>query len=284
MLRRCSRVRWLWILVVFACTRPDPVTARLRSLAVADDDFYRRVVYTWAPAESIAELRSTRRLLVATAGSGEFVSPFNQALASAADEGDQIAKVLMTRSTLIRRRYAWPAPFATVMGLGKRTYGTALIRIELRPEAWIGRFDRTGWSFVDAAGSRIAERDVLATPERIGAVFHVRTDAPDPFREYVVTNETMIATWSVGTPEIRREVDAEIALLRALRDRMAGVPVAETELPAAPQWARIDPSQLWPSTLAFDTTRYRARTRQLDAILAALAAYDPTGPPLIVRP
>lgn len=281
-------MRWLWIIALIACSgpRPDPVTARLRSLAVADDDFYRRVVYTWTPADSIANLRSTKKLLVATAGSGEFMSPFNQALASAAAEGDRIAMVLTAKPTLIRRRYAWPAPFATVMGLGKRTYGTALIRIELRPEAWIGRFDPAGpvWSFVDAAGTPITERDVLATPDRIGAVFHVRTDAPDPFREYVVTNEAMIATWSVGTPEIRHEVETEIATLCALRDRMAGVPYAETELPATPHWGHIDPEALWPATLAFDTTRYRARARQLDDILAALVAYDPSGPPLTVTP
>ena len=193
----------------------------------------------------------------------------------------RIAKLLLTHPALIRRRYAWTAPFATVMGMGKRTYGTSLIRIQLRPEAWIGRFAiGDEMQFVDARGAVVPHADVLNTPERIGAVFHVFAEQP-AFREYVVISEAMVARWSIATPEIRTVVDDEIELLRVVRE--AGFTAAEAERSAMASWHRTPAGveQLWHASLAFDNDRYRAHPAQLDAISAALAAYDPAGPPLV---
>ena len=85
----------------------------------------------------------------------------------------------------------------------RATYGNALIRIELRPQAWIAT-------------------TVLAEPERIAAIFHVRTEAAQGVRfrerEYVVCSTAMVSSWSVATPAIRAELDAEVAMLRVLRE------------------------------------------------------------------
>lgn len=256
--------------------------SRLSQLAVTDDDFYRPVLYSWTTPANIAALRKTRRLLTATATTGGFVSPLLRALALASQQpgpGRDIARMLITNPVLLRRRYAWPHPFATVLGLGDRTYGTALIRMELQPTAWIGRFDPTAaepFSFRDARGATIDLADVLAHPERVGAIFHVRTELAVPFREYVVCNPTMVASWSVGTPEIRAELDAEVATIAAVA-RVA----TTTSASAAPAWAHGDSSGWlgqWHTALAFDNPRYRATPATLATLAAALDAYDPTPP------
>jgi hypothetical protein len=275
---------------------PPSLEARLRALAVGDDDYYRPVLYTWTTPEAIVRLRATRQLLVATATSGTFTSPFNRALATLATgtgESATLAHLLATHPALIRRRYAWPAPFATVMGVGPRTYGNALIRIELRPQAWIGRFEPDAtepFTFVDARGAKVTTAAVLAEPERVAAIFHVRTESTQAvrFREYVVCSAAMVSSWSVATSTIRAELDGEIELLRRLREWVTVLPGDEVVLPASPVWSRVpnslDPATLWRATLAFDNRRYRPHQRRLDAILDALADYDPAGAPLVVAP
>lgn len=251
-------------------TDPHSLTGRLRALAVSDDDFYRPVLYTWTTRAGIESLRARPKLLTATATTGGFVSAFVHLLVRHARDGSKVAEVLASHPALIRRRYAWPAPFATVMGLGRRTYGSSLVRIELRPDAWIARFapeDLDPFSVVDAQGAAVSEHEVLAAPHQIGAVFHVH--AEPAFREYVVCSEAMVARWSIATPEIADRLAAEAKLLRELRDGGLAPDAGEA---------------LWRQALAFDNERYHARAPQLDRIIAALAAYDPAGAPLVHAP
>ncbi|MBX3155595.1 MAG: hypothetical protein KF773_06330 [Deltaproteobacteria bacterium] len=260
----------------------------LRAFAVTDDDFYRPVLYTWTTAEGAAALRASKQLLVATASSGTFVSPFNRALAASAASAAphaRIARVVAEHPALIRRRYAWPAPFATVRGIGPVTYGSALVRIELLPEAWIGRFEPGAphpWRFVDASGAAVPEETVLASPERIAAIFHVRTEDGQPvrFREFVVCSEKALRGWAIATPDIRAELDREARLLLALRGA-----IADDARPAWRAWGRTPGAaatalELWNAALAFDNLRYRPTPHRIDQILDALATYDPTGAPL----
>jgi len=269
---------------------PGSLAGRLAAIAVADDDFYRPVHYTWTTPANLAALRASERLLVATARTGGFTSAFIHAATELADTDSrqgELAGLLVGHPALLRRRYAWPAPFATVMGIGTRTYGTTLIRIELRPEAWIGRFEPAAerpLSFVDADRRAVPFAAVAAAPERIGAVFHVHADPA--YREYVICSEAMVARWSIATPAIRDTVDAELALLRALRDT-AGFAPAATERAARDSWREMPAGgvePLWHAALAFDNDRYRARGPQLAAIIAALEAYEAVGAPLEVVP
>jgi hypothetical protein len=293
-------MRALVALVLVACgsrsaRAPAPVTppsptavAELRGMAVGDDSFYRSVLYTWTTPENIAALRTSKKLLTATAKSGGYKSPFNRAIERIADpmrRGYEVAEKLMTWESLNRRRYAWPTPFATVRGMTTMTYGSALIRIELRPEAWIGRFEpaaKDPFHFVDRDGNFIPNLQVAGDPDRIGAIFHVRVEPSQPvkFREYIVTNEKMILRWSVATPQIRAELDREIALLRGLRDDFR-----DPLRPAVPAWAHApgpdaDLVTLWSAALAFDNQRYKPTPNRIDQILDALATYDPAGEPL----
>jgi hypothetical protein len=272
------------------------LAAHLIALAVSDDDFYRPILYTWTSPSSIAAVRDSRQLLVATATSGAFMSPFNRTLLRMARRpgaGQAMARALLDDPRLARRRYAWPAPFATVMGIGDRTYGTALIRIELRADAWIGRFDPFDvipFRFVDAAGQTVALTDVLATPERVAAIFHVRTEARQAvkFREYVVCNEAMVASWSIATDVIAAEVAAERELLRTVRDPMQQVRMSDLRSSAITAWPHGPQNRswlaLWHAALAFDNDRYRPDRTRLEAIDHALADYDPAGSPITITP
>lgn len=249
------------------------LATRLRAHAVTDADFARRVLYTWTTEKQIEALRASKKLLVATAYQGSGPSRFVldlEDLVRAKAKGYELARTVLLDPRLARRRYAWIAPFATRMGLAGRGYGDALIRVVLKKGAHIARFDPDGpWSIVDTEGAPVPTLD----PARLGAVFHVRYQktATAPFREYVLCNEEQIESWSVGTDEIRLELDAERALLRAL---------AEESFASIPSWRALDPSLggVWHASLAFDNERYAPTRENLLAIATALDGWAPTPP------
>ncbi|MEO7092911.1 MAG: hypothetical protein ABI175_06655 [Polyangiales bacterium] len=128
-------------------------------------------------------------------------------------------------------RYAWPNPWGACDGLGDERYGDQLIRVALRPESLLVRFvPRTDegldgriddgnpyrfglpeWSFFDLAGNEVPRVEALANARRIAAVFHASPTRRRPeagvgfsgYREYVLVNESMIESWSLGSPEVR---------------------------------------------------------------------------------
>lgn len=274
---------------------PDAI-AGLAARGVFHDDFARGVLYTWTTAEQVAALRERPRLLVAEAGVG-VLSPFLRALTAIVagrGAGHELAAVLLEHPALRRRRYAWTSPFATTMGLGPVRYGDALVRVELDPRALLLRFrpqDREPFAAVDLQGVAVPVGELLAAPERLGAVYHVRDGPRDevPFREYVLCNEAMIAAWSVATPEIRAQVDADTELVNALAvGPLAALPDAALRSSAAPAWASAragaTPIDRWQASLAFDNQRYRPSAANLRDIVATLRDYDGSGAPLTVRP
>lgn len=271
---------------------------RLRAHQVSTDDFARRVFYTWTSPAQVAALRSSHTLLWATAQSSGRPSPFLRLLSelrSPRQAGHELAALLLDHPLLQRRRYAWSSPFATVLGLGERTYGEALIEVVLRPEAIIGRLSRPRrqgppLAFVDLRGNPVPDSEVLAHPERLAAIFHVRPPDPQeptdfvPFREYILCNESMVLSWSVGTDALRARLDAEAALLRALRSHFSTLTQKEYAASAYPSWSGVAADAplvaQWRAALAFDNRKYRPLPGNLDLIIAGLARYDPTLPAL----
>lgn len=264
--------------------------ARLDAHAVGHDDFVRLELYTWTTPVQIEALRAGGPLLVADAGTGGGPSPYHRLLAAMDEErrpGHALASILRHTPSLSRCRYAWPSPFATLLGRGPQRYGDALVRIRLRPEAVIARLDPTAaspWTLRDAEGP-VALAELESAPARLGAVFHLRVEqeSQPEFREYVVCNPAMIEAWEVGTPAIRERIDAERRLVLDLRaGPFAALPEAHTRWQAWPQWLDEGSPLAWPSrwhrALAFDNVRYRPTPQGLQALAEALAAYDPTPP------
>jgi len=247
---------------------------RLRKHAVTDADFARRVFYTWTTQKQIEALRASRKLLVATAyqgfGPSRFVLDLEDLVKKRAP-GFETAHTVLTHEKLARRRYAWPSPFATRRGLALRGYGDALIRVVLKPGAHIARFDpTTQWLIVDTEGKSVDVFD----PNKLGAVFHVRyaKTATAPFREYVLCNEELVESWSVGTDEIKTELAAERTMLEAL---------AKEPITMTPSWGALESDSLgalWHAALAFDNDRYTPTTENITAMARALDGYDPTPP------
>lgn len=282
-----------------ANTTPLPdVIARLHSHVVTHKDFARSVFYTWTSPEQVATLRSTKTLLVSTANSGRGrASPFIRMLRDLVQKrqpGHEVASLLLDHPALEKRRYAWTSPYATVLGLGERTYGTELIQVKLLPSARIVRFDPDAaipFVFVDLRGNPVQYTDGIATPERIGAIYHVRTRGPSdflPFREFILCSEAMVQSFSVATDEIRARVGEEKALLNALRPHFVALPAADALRSVVPAWSGIsDDAPLlrqWQAATAFDNRKYRAQAKNLDKIIAGLDAYGGSGPPFTYTP
>lgn len=269
---------------------------QLRQGVVTDRAFAVRELYTWTTAEQVEALARSRVALVADAYSGQRMSLFNRSVIELADShapGHDIAQQLHERENLRKRRYAWPRPFATVLGLGPRGYGDRLVAIRLADDAMLARFEPAAsnqpFSFVDMQGNAVPIEVAKRQLDRLAAVFHVRYDAQIAFREYVVCNESMIEQWSVATPAIRAQVDREIALLEQLaagpfahlpRDARAGTPVHA--------WKGVDTHgsllELWRANLAFASDRYRPTASNMQRIVAGLEGYRAAGPALVVQP
>ncbi len=275
-----------------------PLIDRLAQRAVYDTAFAKPVLYTWTTDEQVTQLRTSQVLLVADATTGTRITLFNRALMALQDShapGHRVAQLLLQRDELRKRRYAWTSPFATVLGLGPRSYGNSLIEVELHPDAIVARFEPANvaqpFSFVDLRGRPLAQDEVLRMPERIAAVYHVRTGSKDqvPFREYVLCNESMLFRWALTTPEIRARLAEEIEMLETLqRGPFAQLPDEAAAEPAQAEWkvanAPVTLLSLWHASLAFANERYRPTPANLGRIADALRQYHGEGPPLVVRP
>lgn len=248
----------------------------------------RSVLYSWTTPEQVTRLAQTRELLPGRASASPHMSPFNRlldALSSRHDAHGALARLLMHDEVLERRRYAWHAPFATVLGAGPRTYGTELLRIELREDAWVARLDPSReppFEVTDLAQRPVPASDWQRTPRRIAAVFHLRAGAREPmhFREYIVCNEPMVRRWSVGTEAVRDELRDERAMLAWLlpfaRSTRApsGLVAYRAWMPPTRRSHREDPLvEQWQRTLAFDNERYRFRAENIEAALRGLDAH-----------
>lgn len=276
---------------------PLTLEQRLDKRAVTDEHYARKELYSWTTPDQITKLRETKTLLVATAKTRGAPSPYSRLLTNLANgsgPGREIARLLSEHPGLTKRRYAWPSPFATAVPLGERSYGHALIHIVLKDEAYLAKLDpldKEPFSFVDANDKSVASSDVLAHPERLAAVFHVRRkpDGGPRFREYIVCNEAMVASWSVGTPHDRDIVTEDATLIAALlQSPLVTALGKDAQLDAATAWARKSNTPIlldaWRAALAFDSPKYKPSPKNLETIAESLAAYDAAGEPLEHKP
>lgn len=189
----------------------------------------RRVLYTWTTEEQAAELRRTPVLLTRSARSDGTPTKLSQAIASLAATDDPLAKVL-AGPDFQKGRFGWPSAWPTLLGWPGESYGTALLRVELKPEAWTARLLRGELAVYDAENKLVDTATVLRNPERIAAVYFVNREraggdgfcgsfvdcAPSAYREYFINNERMIAEWSLTTQTILAELDRSRALVDTL--------------------------------------------------------------------
>jgi hypothetical protein len=221
----------------------EPVFAAraLRSAAPA-----RRELFTWTTAEQVQELRAGSVLLTRTEREGLGPGYAMEVLAELAARGETSDPLeadsralarLLSGPAFSKARYAWSEPWATRVGWPGESYGDKLVRLVLRPDAWLARYSSGNVDVVDMNNAPVAATEVLAHPERLAGVYFVRDGGAggprcggsfrggdDGYREFIIGNESMIEEWSLGTPEIRARIESDIALVKEFFDRVRPCP------------------------------------------------------------
>jgi hypothetical protein len=166
---------------------------------------------------------------------------------------------------------------------------------------------REVWAFRDLDGRPVPLARALADPGRIAAILHIRDGAgvaasvsgagvadhasgvgvadhasgvgvadhasgvgAEPrYREYVLCNESMIASWSLATPAIASVIAEDMKNLTAL---------------AAAAPLKGDLERSFAEMLAFDVPHYRPTRENLEAAARAMELARQEGPALTVRP
>lgn len=286
-----------------SCSDEGPL-ARLRAAAVDRATYATPILYSWTTADQADELRRGGPLLVRETSPTHGTSVFDAVLERLAAGGDPVAAVL--RGPRFRRaRFAWKTPWPTLLGWEGEAYGDRLLRVTLRDEAYVLRVTSAAASFeaVDLRGAPVPLAAVLAHPERIGAVHFVNdvreargtyvvtraVGASGRFREFVLPNESMIASWELDTPEVRAALDEASALATSMRAwvRDGCYRSASPRPPAGSPWdAPSDfdsPLVAWSRASAFTNDRALPTGPNLTALIDALRAV-PRGDPFVGTP
>lgn len=268
-----------------------------------------RVFYSWTTDEQVAELRAGGPLFSRSEspGKGRGLAMTQLAAFGAASNKpvNQLAATL-AGTTFAKLRFSWPNPWATLMGWPGETYGNQLLQVTLRPEAWIAIFSQSrGLAVVDANGQAVDIEFALTKPERIGAIYfqsdgdgtqvHCGTffQGAVAFREFVLGNLQMVQSWSLATPEITARLQADIAVLEAVR-----VDLACRELPGDQSYWTEDVRCAFTGagsgatgslysydlSLGLPSELYYPSQDNLAALIAALKVSLPQGEPLVVNP
>ncbi|APR84986.1 Hypothetical protein A7982_10335 [Minicystis rosea] len=286
------------------------ILAKLRPYVVTNERFARRTLYTWTTRDQIEDLEKHGVLLTRTESPVHGPAYSDQVISARAAAGDRLAK-LLTTAPFRRARHAWPAPYATLLGWPSESYGSELIRIDLKSDAWIAKLQVSTkeWSVVDLDEHPVAIEEVLRAPQRLAAVYFVQDDTSPArvggtfgrkperpaYREYVVCNESMIERWSVGTEEIARELVAEVEMLSLLRPRMSDKPGEPIALDA---WNAQVAQRVWPkgadlegsvratyeATLSFPNELYRSEAIKIAALSEKMRLVTTKGPVLSRTP
>src|SRR6478752_4554284 len=173
-----------------------------------------RVFYSWTTSEQVDELRAGGELFSRSERPGMGRGLLFDDLAKYAEpdmyDPERLANLLGTE-LFAKARFAWTNPWATLLGFPGESYGDQLLRIELKPEAWIASFDATGLRVYDGEGKLLSWEVVMANPERIGAIYYASSAAAGApycgtfsqgavaFREFALGNLQMVERWSLGT-------------------------------------------------------------------------------------
>jgi hypothetical protein len=195
-------------------------------------------LFAWASDEQAAALRAGQVLFPANTQTDPIAATlqYMQGLTSNGDATGQVATIL--NASLGSARVAWPEPWAVRIGPGGEDPGKNLIRIVLKPEAWVAVIENGTIEVLDMQNQRIQLADAAAAPERFGAIVHQRDsfeggpqcgNLASPgmgvgFREFIVSNLGMVQEWSLGTDQIRAHLQSNIDGLSSFLARTRSCP------------------------------------------------------------
>jgi hypothetical protein len=195
----------------------------------------RAELFSWVTDEEAVALRSEQQLF-RPLGQPSFKGAALQALMARTDPVTSQLATVLGGEQFANGRVAWPEPWAIRAAIDGSDPGHNLVRMVLKPEAWLAVLTDGDLRVVDQQNQPIPLADALASPTRIGAIYHVHdlpdggpdcTQPPeraDGYREFVVTNLALVSEWSIGTQLIRDRLAANIGELTEFFNRTRACP------------------------------------------------------------
>jgi hypothetical protein len=296
--------------IAVACSPPP-----LLSPAVFEPQMFdsarlaRRELFSWTMDEQAAELRRDQVLFTRSERPGmgpgyAFTVIAQLALDATESERAQLAS-LLGGDLFAKARFAWSEPWATRMGWPGEDYGNNLLRIVLKPEAWVVVVRAGDLSVFDLQNQPVSLTDALANPTRLGAIFFERdASAGGPFcggsfisgsngyREFILGNLAMVEEWSLGTQQIKDRLSANIQQLTSFLQRIRVCPLTS----GMPEWnsnvvcdwdrASTDLSEqiAYERSLAIPSDNYLPLPAQLATMIETLQGDLFELDPLVVNP
>ncbi len=269
-----------------------------------------RELYSWTTAEQAAAIRSDQQLFTLEEaqglGPGYAFTFLAQLAQTGPDPTDRDLAALLTGDLFAKKRYAWPEPWATRMGWPGEEYGNQLLRVVLKPEAWVVVVAQGRLSVFDLENQPVATSDAIANPTRVGAILYVKDavvggpmcngsflGGGNGYREFILGNLAMVEEWSLGTQEIHDHLTANIEQLTRFFEQMRSCPSTS----AATQWnlrvvcswdAVVNPPEsevfAYEQALAIPSENYLPVPGQVARIIETLQGDLFELDPLVVKP
>jgi len=301
--------------VSITITSNECVPAAVMGAPVFADQVYsrgwiaRREFFSWTTDEQVAELRRDQVLFSRSERPGmgpgyAFTILAQLGQNQAVLDRARLAEVL--RGELFAKaRYAWSEPWATRMGWPGEDYGGNLLRVVLKPEAWVAAVRNGDLMVFDQQNELVPLADALANPARIGAIFYEKdafsggpscggsfVSGSNGYREFVLGNLAMVEEWSLGTQQIRDRLSANIERLTTFLERIRVCPITSS----AQQWnlavccawdapqASLSELSAYEMSLAIPSDNYLAVPERIAAMIETLQGdlFEPD--PLVVTP
>ena len=269
----------------------------------------RREFFSWTTDEQVAALRRDQVLFSRSErpgmGPGYAFTVLEQ-MAQGVTNSDRagLAK-LLGGELFVKARYAWSEPWATRMGWPGEEYGGNLLRIVLKPEAWVAVVRGGDLTVVDLQNETVPLADALANPARIGAIFYQKdassggpscggsfVSGGNGYREFILGNLAMVEEWSLGTQSIRDRLSANIDRLTTFLERIRVCPLTSSaqqwNLSVVCNWDLFQPSlselSAYEKSLAIPSDNYLAVPERIAAMIETLQGDLFTPDPLVVTP
>jgi len=270
----------------------------------------RRELYSWTTDEQAAALRRDRVLFTTVEqkglGPGYAFAFLSQLAIGATDPQQQQLANVLNGDLFSKKRYAWSEPWATRLGWPGEDYGSNLLRIVLKPEAWLVIVTGGLLSVTDLDNRPVAISEALLHPERIGAVYYVRDASSggpvcngsflggnNGYREFILGNLAMVDEWSIGTQEIRARLAGNITDLTNFFNRVRACPAAEDaqrwNLRVVCGWGLnlsggADETSAYEQALAIPSSNYLPVPQQIATLIETLQRDLFELDPLVVKP
>jgi hypothetical protein len=269
----------------------------------------RRELFSWTTNEQAAALRRDQVLFSQSerAGMGPgYAFEVFELIAQDQSLPERAALANLLGGELFEKaRYAWSEPWATRMGWPGEEYGGNLLRIVLKPEAWVVVVKDADLQVFDLENRPVSMSEALANPTRLGAIFYQRDSSEggpsctgsfiqgsNGYREFIVGNLAMVEEWSLGTQQLRDRLSANIAQLSSFLERIRACPITISaqrwNLTVVCNWntrgAEVSEISAYEHALAIPSDNYLAVPERIAATIETLQGdlFEPD--PLVVTP